>query len=479
MDPMEVDHGINAPAKEKVDLTLTAGSAIAIANNAYIHNREHPNPTRITMQVIDLARLKYSFAHGGWGIEDGHEPISRLSEENGPSKSCAPYRLILSDGEHCSPAKFYREQTGGHLTACGREPFEIHQLVRAGTLKKGTIIQFTPNSHTDSGAGIATIFSMEILSTESAIVGVEKSLKPSHDGVLAFSPSDRHQCTESLDDRRSDPLPLPVLQLAKAIKDECGFCTIAGGAVLDKYFYDLNGCHHCYATRYSPQVASICKLIDSQDVDLFVPQHPGKLDLFYTTGSEVSTDPTYPNFDFCNDILPGALKKLYETHGLQNGEQKHEFIRMSGIEGETGDDYGWMRIFVGLREKLDLKLFYSDGHAVDKPVQILVMDVIPDRQSRQWDELVVEGFDADIIKSVAVLSDDARVQDIQFYGSPDFPGGTSLKQLPPPDQFHYTMRPCHSFGRMMERLAKYKQRGFNLANLRFDSRVSPGTYIHR
>jgi hypothetical protein len=69
-----------------------------------------------------------------------------------------------------------------------------------------------------------------------------------------------------------------------------------------------------------------------------------------------------------------------------------EKIKLSGIE-DGGQDYGWMRIFVGLMEKLEFKLITSTGQ--------------------------VGAFDADIIKSIAVMDGNARVKEITFSSDGD------------------------------------------------------------
>jgi hypothetical protein len=95
-----------------------------------------------------------------------------------------------------------------------------------------------------------------------------------------------------------------------------------------------------------------------------------------------------------------------------------EKIRLSGIE-EGGQDYGWMRIFVGLIEKLEFKLITSTGQVLEKPVQILVMNVVPKPLEWSWSDAVVSAFDADAIKSITVIDGNVRVNKIAFGGDRD------------------------------------------------------------
>jgi hypothetical protein len=158
-----------------------------------------------------------------------------------------------------------------------------------------------------------------------------------------------------------------------------------------------------------------------------------------------------------------------------------EKIRLSGIE-EGGQDYGWMRIFVGLIEKLEFKLITSTGQVLEKPVQILVMNVIPESREQSWSDIVVSAFDANIIKSVAVIDGNARVKEITFSSDGDedllLAEEISSHDCLLSGKFHYIMRPCHSFPRMLERLVKYKKRGFELASFEFDKRVSEEWKAH-
>jgi hypothetical protein len=332
------------------EFVLTSGSATAIAEDRFYEDpHENTLPTnrpRVTMQIFELARLKYGI--DPYGIEYD------FSKEVEPLVCCAPYRLILSDGQHLAPAKFWAEHKH-------KDRLKFHKLVESGELKKGSIINFQPNSHIANGEGIATIFDLNILGHKSTqiIIGnsdgddhdlnqQKEQLQPCHKGVMSFSPSNAHHCTVPLhyNSTQEDPLPRPILRLANVIQAECGYCAIAGGAPTAKYLFDLPGCPHCYETKYSPAIAKICAQRSSGDVDVFVPQFPRNLDNFYGNGRieqeqlDLLAGHEVPQFsrnlvsfygtgwidqeqldregpDFFSNYLPRVFKELWDVYGLQ------------------------------------------------------------------------------------------------------------------------------------------------------------------
>lgn len=450
----------DSPAQQH--LVLTERSARRISQDLYELGEE-----RVTMQVIDLAKVKYQQPVGRIETTPLYQfkNPTHLARDDKPLPSCPRYRLVVSDGQNLVPAKFYPERLD--IKTDHFVPEKIHGLVQNGELRKGCVISFKPNSHTQSGSGIVTIFSMRIEGYSEIIMaeGVEK-LQPLHDGTMAFSPKNLHECTLPLDfdDSAQDPLPRPVLRLAKVIEDVVGYCTIAGGSVLAKYLYDLPGCTNCYERFYSSDIARICAKTTCKDIDLFVPLYPGKLDDFYGKQVENRSKESFFN------LLHRALDELFQKYGLQHTPVVRDKIELSGVE-DGGQDYGWMRIFVGLKEKIEFRLVAPYGKVIERPIQILVMDAMPDSANELWRDVVVKGFDADVIKTVAVIDDKACLEKVLF-SVDNQEKNLSLHNSPLSGTFNYTMRPCHSFPRMMERLNKYKQRGFDLKGFEFDDRVS-------
>ena len=124
-----------------------------------------------------------------------------------------------------------------------------------------------------------------------------------------------------------------------------------------------------------------------------------------------------------------------------------------------------MRIFVGLKRKLEFNLISPSGELLTpKPVQLLVIDAFPTSVDQSWGKLITDGFDADVIKCWADIDSDGQLTPISFSAG-------ALDSVHN-GQFEYTMRPCHSFPQMMKRLKKYRDRGFILSKFSFDERVS-------
>lgn len=125
-----------------------------------------------------------------------------------------------------------------------------------------------------------------------------------------------------------------------------------------------------------------------------------------------------------------------------------------------------MRIFVGLKRKLEFYLLSPTGELLcPKPIQILVVDALPKSQDESWGELIVSGFDADVIKCVTDIDPEEHVLTPVTFSNNALDNAIN-------GRFEYTMRPCHSFPQMLKGLTKYRARGFSLSKFSFDERVS-------
>ncbi|KAL9187609.1 hypothetical protein ACHAXT_005987 [Thalassiosira profunda] len=367
-------------------LELTAGAAGAIANDEYHYGLPRVAGTdpdeglsdalldageRVVMQVLGLARLKYSV-----GIYND----VRSSRENfvsGEGTSYAedakywvedtPYRLLLSDGS--------RAVAGKSLTRWPIRPRNRGKFTAAfigwwlgGSSERGA---------SASGKGIATMFRMEVEGWQE-IIGAPQ---PMHDGASAYSPYDVHQCTVPVPSAGiSHPEPTPISLyarfLAKTIQDVYGHCTISGSAALAEYLHSLPGCDHCYGVHYSDFIRGIRRAGSfNNDVDLFVPESSGDLTDFYASGVK-KEERTLGGFDK-GGLESLVLPALFKRYGIQHSPVTDTSIKLSRLGSEdslhpfeslefedrgatqaTTMDYGWMRIFVGLKRKLELTSFH-------------------------------------------------------------------------------------------------------------------------
>jgi hypothetical protein len=74
-----------------------------------------------------------------------------------------------------------------------------------------------------------------------------------------------------------------------------------------------------------------------------------------------------------------------------------------------------MRIFVGLKRKLEFNLISPSGELLTpKPIQLLVIDAFPTSVDQSWGKLITDGFDADVIKCWADIDSDGQLTPISF-----------------------------------------------------------------
>lgn len=354
--------------EEVVGGGLTAGASIAISNDEYHYGRlcrnhneeadddesDNLNATnevsddgeRIVMQVVSLARLKYSVRC--YFSDDQKD--SREDFQSGTSICYAndkkywgddtPYRFILSDGSRTIAGKFYSESPGFASRFDFKEPGKIHktvhELVTTGQLKEGSIISFVPNCHIHSGKGIVTMFHMKVEGWKE-IIGRPT---PCHDGVLSYSPIGVHQCTVPHTGIMADKRPInsAVVQLAKIIKEVCGHCTISGSAALAEYFHHLPGCEHCYEKNFSTLIRDKC--IEgglNNDVDIFVPEYPEKLTHYYNTGiKKIDLSTVSDRFD--RALLESSIfPKLYRRYGIRHTDIVDTNISLSRLGDEDSE----------------------------------------------------------------------------------------------------------------------------------------------
>eukprot|EP00956_Cyclotella_meneghiniana_P012060 scaffold17120_cov36-Cyclotella_meneghiniana.AAC.2 len=333
-------------------LPLTAGASAAIADDEYsygIRGRFVPDKlvlsdevldagSRITMQVVGLARLKYKST-----ATDTFLPLEDRDAFHPNTSIYRPYRLLLSDGVKTVAGKFFHEAKCS--TAHGTTHSEIHKLVESGLLKEGTIISFVPNCHTNSGSGIVTMFRMKIEGWREVV-----GMPPSHKSAEAFSPIDLHECTLSIQPNgkvldKQSPINLSVILLAKTINEKLGHCVISGSAALAEYLHTLPGCEHCYTEHCKNLCASG---IFNNDIDIFVPEYPENLTKYYETGRKdrLREAIAFDEKTLMNEIFPA----LFQQYGIRHTKVKRTTVLLSRLaqedslepyeQSEHDDDYG-------------------------------------------------------------------------------------------------------------------------------------------
>lgn len=307
------------------------------------------------MQVVGLRRLKYSIISGDDYTEQctsrydfqfqsdrpiGNRSSIRYTDDEKYWEDETPYRFLLSDGINAIVGKFYTESSTGRSRKREKADAEmhssaIHRLVIAGQLKEGSIISFVPNNHKYSGKGIVTMFRMKVEGWQE-IIG---NPVPSHEGVVSYSPIGIHQCTVSINKESSQrPINSAAIQLAKIIKDFCGYCTISGSAVLAEYLHDLPGCEHCYEKHYNTFLRDVCGRGGfNNDIDIFVPDLADNLTRFYETGDRERVSNRFEGFDE-STLESHIFPALYKQYGIRHTSVICTDIRLSRLGQEDSID---------------------------------------------------------------------------------------------------------------------------------------------
>lgn len=441
---------------------------------------------RITMQVVGIGRLKYSISRptAPTRVTFQSDESIYYAHDDAYWGDRTPYRLLLSDGAHVVVGNFYSESTTHATKASGKIHAHVHKLVVSGQLREGTIISFVPNCHFYN-YGNVTIFRLKVEGWQQRI----GNPAPCHAGVTSYSSAYGdafHNCinpvpsSQVLNQIDVKPINAAVALLVKVIQEIYGYCCVSGSAALTQYLHTLPGCDHCYEKHYSKFIRALCRLGDfSNDVDIFVPRKPDDLRQFYTTGNRVRSE---GGLEFCQrELETSVFPMLYRQYGIRHSHVTATKIRLSKVEEELSpldsstpgttqqtEDYGWMRIFVGLQCKLDFNLLSQTGELLTpKPISILVVDAFPRDITQSWGKLITDSFDADVVKCSAEIDPCHNNTSLPVVFNDD----NSLQNIMN-GRFEYTMMPCHSFPQMMKRLTKYQQRGFKLSRFSFDERVS-------
>lgn len=110
------------------------------------------------------------------------------------------------------------------------------------------------------------------------------------------------------------------------------------------------------------------------------------------------------------------------------------------------------------------------GQVIDQQIQFLVMDAFTKDPEQPWSNFVVNNFDNDIDKGMAQLDSSAYLKSIAY-------SSDSLQSIHS-GVFNYTLCPGHTFEVILKHLNKYKEHGFELGSLNFDTRVSEAWRNH-
>jgi hypothetical protein len=199
----------------------------------------------------------------------------------------------------------------------------------------------------------------------------------------------------------------------------------------------------------------------NNDIDFFVPRFPSMLNKFYGRDDHefirylTGTDGQGPEFFYLlkHRILPWFNQAYSEG---RMGPLK----KITKCNMEENQNVSYYGSITGIQEIIELE-FEQNG----PKLQIIVIERLPETMV-DWDTFVVSTFDIDIV-NVAV-----RVPDQSFHPQVGFTSERARHSFLS-GSFFFTVRPGEEFSRGVNRIMKYRKRGFKLQGIEFDSRVIP------
>ena len=259
-----------------------------------------------------------------------------------------------------------------------------------------------------------------------------------------------------------NPLPLEALQFAHAAYHVCGYCCLAGSAPLAKLLLHLKAITPEH--KMSEGLRRVCANIDSRDVDVFVPQYPGRLKL----------DKQLSGGLMGSERLDFRLATIMDRHRVEE-ELASDQINVGHILEVAANLYG-----ITARELPSEHMLYTDwnkysrigpfvcmnfslskgGVEISKPVQLILCDTFPQNDD-SWHKHVVESFDIDVVRCTAVVDDETRLGAIQY--------NTTVYNDILQGQFSMEVQPGRRFIGILTRMQKYIKRGFKLKCMGFHS----------
>ena len=412
----------------------------------------------LILQVNDIAKLKYSTFPAGLNLQYGVQLPYYV------------YRFILSDGSYLAPAKMFIERAFDEETTA--EIDRIEQLIKTKELEVGCVVKVWPRrQHHERGIMCLDYIKVVYPKIDTIRCHGETGLTYIHCSVTHFSPHRRHDCTLAVDEVPYDPVPHEIVLFARICQGIFGDCVIAGGSCLEKDIDLFQGCAKCYSLGMKELVVNK----RSSDVDIWIPFSPKRHIRFRNNSIQdddssagtpsLRNPPEYSAIADPDDVF----RVLYEAFRISHTPvTKKENYRTHKYSAE----YGWVDMFVGLIRVYEFKLIREDGKTIERPVQLILIDALPERRNQPWHETVTSKFDIDIIQNHVIIDDGAvsktcpgpRVGAVGYLN----PSVNPLRDR----TFTYTLRPCQTPDMLFKRIVKYRQRGFKLASLAFDPRCT-------
>jgi len=248
------------------------------------------------------------------------------------------------------------------------------------------------------------------------------------------------------------PIPIEAMVLLSLIRYNIGHCTIAGGSVVAEMLYQSRKCDNCLTS--CPALQRLLKNMHRNDIDFFVPLNPADLQRFY--GLPPKAEGEFWSL-FENRVLP--LFNAFCATFLG----KEELVVVSHSKYNYSDQvYNWK----GIHEVIDLQ-FRCDHLAQNvsrTKFQLIILNSFPEGMYQSWNAHSVANFDIDIVQNYIEIG-------VNLKPAVHFVDTTTYHSLNT-GSFTYTILPGAYFLSGLARIKKYSKRGFRMASLTFDPRVT-------
>lgn len=280
------------------------------------------------------------------------------------------------------------------------------------------------------------------------------------EGIMSEPPSKVARAKEKRDDRVI--IPEEIRKLHEEIKYECdGRCTLTGSACLEAYIAEKMSSNGHSRNSGFDRIVQSCT---SNDVDIFVPDNP---DL-------TCNYPDCAGHSFYANFLPRIFFRMQQKYGITPTKVVRTIVK-------DDDDYYAGQFFNGITSKIEFSLMSKSGLVVDRLIQLITILGKPD-DNVSWDDFVVKRFDIDVCQgvylqravspgwSLKAVVPDGRGDTV---GAPwiSFPFATQRNINE--GRYEYTLKPGRTFKQNIERMLKYRSKGFELAQIKYGDDTSP------
>ena len=256
-------------------------------------------------------------------------------------------------------------------------------------------------------------------------------------------------------DRPPQPIPPQAITYLAAAMAHCHTACISGSSPLTQYLRDLTANHQ--GTDLLPRyLTTLCKTIWNNDIDIFVPQYIGQVNLLEQAGPLMSES---QYIKFRDEVVRSARTETDPF--LINHIARYRYGLDSYVHpNRRPDRYGQVKRVV---RAYDVALWDNETRLEIK-IQVIIVRGVPKRDQSWW-QYVTSEFDVNVARCTADVDfKRKRVKAVVFEK------GVLEKVLA--GRFDYTIHPEHTFLCTLKRIHKYFRKGFQLNSVGFSDYCS-------